>query len=134
LCSRENALRTCGHEPIEEQSARRDAKRDVTKAIERVAERLGNTKAVFRKCYVHPAVIDAHMDRSRVATLKARTETELRTSLSQWPAQEAAVRALLQQRMERPISADKNRGRHGIKGSTGRGRAGRRHKRTARVG
>ena len=32
------------------------ARRNVTKAIERVAERLGNTKAVCRKCYIHPAV------------------------------------------------------------------------------
>jgi DNA topoisomerase-1 len=47
-------------------------KRNVTKAIERVAERLGNTKAVCRKCYIHPAVIDAYMARSLVATLNAR--------------------------------------------------------------
>src|SRR4029077_4199560 len=57
------------------------AKRNVTRAIERVAERLGNTKAVCRKCYIHPAVIDAYMNRSLVATLKARAETELRESL-----------------------------------------------------
>lgn len=39
------------------------AKRNVTRAIERVAERLGNTKAISRKCYVHPAIIDAYLDR-----------------------------------------------------------------------
>jgi DNA topoisomerase-1 len=77
------------------------AKCNITKAIERVAERLGNTKAVCRKCYIHPAIIDAYMDRSLVATLKERTETELRESLSRLPAEEAAVLALLQQRMER---------------------------------
>ena len=33
-------------------------------ASSRVAQRLGNTKAVCRKCYVHPAVIDAYMDGS----------------------------------------------------------------------
>ena len=31
-------------------------------AIESVAERLGNTKAVCRKCYIHPAILDAYMD------------------------------------------------------------------------
>jgi DNA topoisomerase-1 len=56
------------------------AKRNITKAIERVAERLGNTKAVCRKCYIHPAVIDAYMDRSLVATLKRRVESRLTTS------------------------------------------------------
>ena len=54
------------------------AKRNVTKAIESVAERLGNTKAVCRKCYVHPAIVDAYMDRSLLETLKHRAETELR--------------------------------------------------------
>ncbi len=54
------------------------AKRNVTKAIEHVAERLGNTKAVCRKCYVHPAIFDAYMDRSLLETLKNRAETELR--------------------------------------------------------
>jgi DNA topoisomerase-1 len=39
----------------------RDAKRQVTAAIEQVAARLGNTPAVCRRCYVHPAVIDAYM-------------------------------------------------------------------------
>jgi DNA topoisomerase I len=88
------------------------AKRNVTKAIERVAERLGNTKAVCRKCYIHPAIIDAYMDRSLVATLKKRTETELRESLSRLPAEEAAVLALLQQRMERQMRANAHDGRH----------------------
>jgi DNA topoisomerase-1 len=90
------------------------AKRNVTRAIERVAERLGNTKAVCRKCYIHPAIIDAYMDRSLVATLKAHTEKELRHSLSRLPPEEAAVLAMLQQRMERqlerkPVHARKSR-------------------------
>jgi DNA topoisomerase-1 len=110
------------------------AKRNITKAIERVAERLGNTKAVCRKCYVHPAVIDAYMDRSLVATLKERTEKELKTSLSRLPAEEAAVLALLQQRMERQINAGNNHGRQGSKRPASRGRASRRAKRTARIG
>ncbi len=79
------------------------AKRNITKAIERVAERLGNTKAVCRKCYIHPAVIDAYMDRSLLATLKQRTERELKQSLHRLPPKEAAVLALLQQRMERQL-------------------------------
>jgi DNA topoisomerase-1 len=81
------------------------AKRNITRAIERVAERLGNTKTVCRKCYVHPAVIDAYLDRSLVETLKARTERELRESLSSLSPEEAAVLALLQQRMERELKA-----------------------------
>ena len=40
----------------------RQAKKNVVGAIEQVAERLGNTPAVCRKCYVHPQVIDAYLD------------------------------------------------------------------------
>jgi DNA topoisomerase-1 len=86
------------------------AKRNVTKAIERVAKRLGNTKAVCRKCYIHPAVIDAYMDRSLIATLKARAETELRETISRLPAEEAAVLALLQQSMEQQMRGSAKRG------------------------
>lgn len=39
-----------------------EAKRNVGKAIERVARRLGNTKAICRKSYVHPAILDAYMN------------------------------------------------------------------------
>src|SRR5256714_11797192 len=38
-----------------------EAKRNVVKAIESVAKKLGNTKAVCRKCYIHPAILDAYM-------------------------------------------------------------------------
>ena len=42
------------------------------KAIESVAKRLGNTKAVCRKCYIHPAILDAYMDGATIQTIKAR--------------------------------------------------------------
>jgi DNA topoisomerase-1 len=79
------------------------AKRNITKAIERVAERLGNTQAICRKSYVHPAVIDAYIDRSLVKTLKRRAERELRGTLHRLSSEEAAVLALLQQRMEHEL-------------------------------
>jgi DNA topoisomerase-1 len=107
------------------------AKRNITQAIERVAERLGNTTAVCRNCYVHPAVIDAYMDRSLVATLKARAETELRTSLSRLPTEEATVLALLQRRMDRPMRARANPGRPRTKSPRHRRPAARLAKRAA---
>jgi DNA topoisomerase-1 len=79
------------------------AKRNITKAIERVAERLGNTQAICRKSYVHPAIIEAYMDRSLIKTLKRRTETELRGRMHRLSSEEAAVLALLQQRMEHEL-------------------------------
>ena len=41
-----------------------EAKRRVLAAVETVARRLGNTRAVCRKCYIHPAVLDAYLDGS----------------------------------------------------------------------
>src|SRR5205807_2602258 len=42
--------------------SRAQAKRNVVSAIEAVAKRLGNTKTVCRKCYIHPALLNAYLD------------------------------------------------------------------------
>jgi DNA topoisomerase-1 len=77
------------------------AKKNIVRAIESVAERLGNTAAICRNCYVHPEIINAYLDGSLVETLKARAESELAASLPGLRAEEAAVLALLQQRLSR---------------------------------
>ncbi len=38
-----------------------EAKQNLVEAVKRVAVKLGNTAAVCRKCYVHPAVIDGYL-------------------------------------------------------------------------
>jgi DNA topoisomerase-1 len=43
---------------FEESASETEAKKHVVEAIKGVAQRLGNTPAVCRKCYVHPAVIE----------------------------------------------------------------------------
>ncbi|HYL90039.1 MAG TPA: DNA topoisomerase IB [Burkholderiales bacterium] len=42
-------------------ASRREADRNVIAAIDAVAERLGNTRAVCRKYYVHPALLSAYL-------------------------------------------------------------------------
>jgi DNA topoisomerase-1 len=44
-----------------EAASRREADRNVIEAIDAVAERLGNTRAVCRKYYVHPALLKAYL-------------------------------------------------------------------------
>ena len=51
------------------------AKKNLIKAIESVAKELGNTVAVCRKCYIHPAVIEAYLDRSLDSALKTAAST-----------------------------------------------------------
>jgi DNA topoisomerase-1 len=81
------------------------AKKNVVRAIESVAERLGNTAAICRKCYVHPEVIDAYIDGSLAQNLKERAEEELSDSLEGLDPEEAAVLAFLQQRLAREAEA-----------------------------
>ena len=45
----------------------------LSQAIERVARQLGNTKAVCRKCYIHPAIIDAYVDGSLAQAMTSRS-------------------------------------------------------------
>jgi DNA topoisomerase-1 len=79
------------------------AKRNIVRAIESVAERLGNTPTVCRKCYVHPAVLDAYLDGSMLDTLKQRAEQEMADSLAGLQPEEAAVLAFLRQRLMREM-------------------------------
>ncbi|MFC5460793.1 DNA topoisomerase IB [Massilia niabensis] len=81
------------------------AKKNVVRAIESVAEKLGNTPSVCRKCYVHPAVLDAYMDGAMIEALRERTEQELTEDLHTLQPEEAAVLAMLQQRLARDAEA-----------------------------
>jgi DNA topoisomerase-1 len=77
-----------------------EAKRNIVKAIEQVAKRLGNTKAVCRKSYIHPAVFDAYMDGRMVKAAVRRTGAV--RAARPGPAlrpEEAAVVGLLERRL-----------------------------------
>jgi DNA topoisomerase-1 len=75
------------------------AKKNILRAIESVAEKLGNTPSICRKCYVHPAVIESYLDGAVLEVLRERTEKELVEDLHALQPEEAAVLALLQQRL-----------------------------------
>ncbi|MGI8858297.1 MAG: DNA topoisomerase IB [Thermomicrobiales bacterium] len=81
------------------------AKRNIVQAIERVAERLGNTPSVCRKCYVHPAVLDAYMEGAMLEAVKQRAEQEIADALPGLKPEEGAVLAFLQQRLAREMAA-----------------------------
>jgi DNA topoisomerase-1 len=63
----------CECEPCASATA---GKKAVTRAIDEVARRLGNTRAVCRKCYVHPAVIDAYLDGTITRAMGKLTASE----------------------------------------------------------
>jgi DNA topoisomerase I len=74
------------------------AKKNIVEAIEEVAKRLGNTRAVCRKCYVHPAVIDAYLDGSMMSTVAQRASRTAR-AVGRMTESEAVVLGLLQRRL-----------------------------------
>jgi DNA topoisomerase-1 len=74
-------------------------KKHVMRAIERVAEELGNTPAICRKCYIHPAVFEAYLDGSLAESLADRIDEELRAELHEMSPEEVAVMAFLRQRL-----------------------------------
>jgi DNA topoisomerase-1 len=75
-------------------------RRNVAQAIESVARELGNTKAVCRKCYVHPAVVESYLAGSLAQFMRAAAE-------------EKAIVALLKARLRRQAEADRRSGAGG---------------------
>ena len=75
------------------------AKQNLKAAINAVAKMLGNTPAVCRKCYVHPAVLETYLDGDLIEGLKNQTEKTLADSLGNLRSEEAAVLAFLQERL-----------------------------------
>jgi DNA topoisomerase-1 len=73
-------------------------KRNMAAAVSIVADRLGNTPAVCRKCYIHPEVIEAYLDGTlnRLMTAPARVRTRSSYGLK---SDEAAVLNLLTYRL-----------------------------------
>lgn len=81
------------------------AKRNITQAIKTVAQRLGNTPAICRKCYVHPGVLETYLDGTMLQALQQETEQELVDSLHALKPEEAAVMALLSRRLAQEAAA-----------------------------
>jgi DNA topoisomerase-1 len=85
---------------VEAFTSNADAKRKIAAAVESVAKRLGNTKAVCRKCYIHPAILDAYMDGATIETLKTRTSRMARSRAS-LTAEEMAVVGIIERRLRK---------------------------------
>jgi DNA topoisomerase-1 len=83
-------------------------KKNIAQAIGQVAVQLGNTKAVCRKCYVHPAVLEAYADGSLVKTLQAAKRRSRSGSTPDLTHEEAAVLKLLSRPLTSGIRARNN--------------------------
>jgi DNA topoisomerase-1 len=79
------------------------AKKNLVAAIESVAERLGNTPTVCRKCYIHPVILESYLDGATVDLIRKKTEDALSHGLPSLSGAEGAVLAFLQQRLRRNV-------------------------------
>jgi DNA topoisomerase I len=80
------------------------SKRNIVQAVEAVARKLGNTKAVCRKCYIHPAVIEAYTDGSLSRVLNRRVKKDGTDSQYKLEPEEAAVLGLFRTRVKRAVA------------------------------
>ena len=75
------------------------AKKNVVDAIRAVARRLGNTPAVCRKCYIHPAVLEDYLNGTPIEAAKRQLDKEIAKHAHTLREEEHALVNLLHQRM-----------------------------------
>jgi DNA topoisomerase-1 len=80
-------------EPVESKT---QVKRNIVQTVKNVAEQLGNTTAVCRKYYIHPAVIEAYEDGS-FAEVMRKCHAKVKRASNGLRAEECLVVAFLQQ-------------------------------------
>ncbi|HEX6433390.1 MAG TPA: DNA topoisomerase IB [Gemmatimonadales bacterium] len=79
-------------------ATQRQAKSNILRAIDQVAEQLNNTRAVCRKYYVHPAVFESYLAGTMLEHLQNGTKASLKQK-DDLDAQEQAVVRLLQHQL-----------------------------------
>src|SRR5947199_771081 len=86
-----------------------ERKRAVDRAVEKVAKHLGNTATIYRRCYIHPAVLEGYFEGTMLQTLADNTRKYLAENIEGMSAEEAAVTAFLRLRLDE--LAEHNRSR-----------------------
>ncbi len=72
------------------------AKKNITQAIKEAAEHLGNTPAICRKCYVHPGVLEAYLNRTLLSALKEQEARGPQKEVADHHPQEVALMEFLE--------------------------------------
>jgi DNA topoisomerase-1 len=75
------------------------AKKNVVQAIKDVAGRLGNTPAVCRKCYVHPAVLDTYFSGGLIHSVEKHVEEDAGRAPHAFRQEEVALLHLLEKKL-----------------------------------
>ena len=78
---------------------KRQAKTNIKNAVSAVAKILGNTPAICRKCYVHPAIFETYLSGESIEGIKQRTDEVLEREDVDLRSGEAAILKFLQARL-----------------------------------
>ena len=78
---------------------KKQAKANIKNAIGAVAEILGNTPAICRKCYIDPVVLESYLDGDIIEGLKRKTDEALEGDAVDLRASEVAVLKFLQAKL-----------------------------------
>jgi len=84
-------------EPYETQT---QAKKNVLQAIKSVAERLGNTPTVCRKCYIHPAVLEQYYSGAMLQAIETEVAEQVDRQLVELREEEFALLKLLAKKVD----------------------------------
>ncbi len=79
-------------EPYESQT---QAKKNVLQAMKAVAERLGNTPTVCRKCYIHPAVLEQYYSGAMLQAIETEVADQMDRQRKELREEEFALLRLL---------------------------------------
>lgn len=76
-----------------------EAKKNIVEAVRAVASRLGNTPSVCRKCYIHPAVLEAYLNGDWITSAKRKLDEEIAEHTHALREEEHTLVNLLRQRL-----------------------------------
>ncbi len=86
---------------VEDCTSNAHAKKALVAAVRDVAARLGNTPTVCRSCYIHPVVMQTHLDGELVKLLAEKAGRALKSRSQGLKPEEHAVLMLLQRKLSR---------------------------------
>jgi DNA topoisomerase-1 len=76
----------------------REARSNIVRAVERVAAHLGNTPAVCRSCYIHPAVLEAYERGQTIEEFRPRNARRIQRQQPEYSVEELSLIKLLRAR------------------------------------
>ena len=90
----------------EAETTEKEAKNNVGNVVEEVANKLGNTVAVSRKCYIHPSVFETYME-GRLQNVSG--DREFVRLLKRWSKPASKTNLTLEQALAKSIKAGRKK-------------------------